>query len=381
MSNFKIKFLDSKSSKVILRDIQYKPVSYSVLNNLRVKYLNKDKLMGYIREGVRALSKKYPDLSKYEYTVSQGSVSYEGSGYVYVQRQIQVGYGLLENLFIRSEEQGFTLGSQSWDKEEKFVALIKEINKRIYPGFLHYSVLKDTDLKDCAIKDTYEDEYDRLLNKAYKGKELGDFYDLNYKLANIFEEVYNDLNYPLDSDWFISESVLKDDSKMKDLYEAVRDRVIEALNNNELKLDNRDHDTLKDIFNIKYTFVDRKYVKDDFEADPDYKNDEVSEDEGVSEDDLQEVANSNEISEDDLKDPEEEENYKLINSTCKEYLEEFENKIKKTDPKWYLIQMALDKDKGWAYIKDPEKLRGEVELDVVTPKNAKKILKMAKEYD
>lgn len=236
----------------------------------------------------------------------------------------------------------------------------------------------DSKSSKVVLKDTYEDEYDRLLNKAYKGKELGDFYDLNYKLSDIFEEVYNDLNYPLDSDWFISETVLKDDSKMKDLYEAVRDRVIEALNNNELYLDNRDHDTLKDIFNIKYTFGDRKYVKDYFVADPDYNS---NSDGDISEDDLQEVANSNEVSEDDLKDPEEEENHKLINSTCKEYLEEFENKVEKTDPKWYLIQMALDKDKGWAYIKDPEKLRGEVELDVVTPKNAKKILKMAKEYD
>ena len=204
-----------------------------------------------------------------------------------------------------------------------------------------------------------EEAYEGLLNKAYKGRELADFYEIASLLCDLLDEVYDDLGYPRNTTWFIDPEVLKDDAKMKKLYETLRQRVLDELNSGNIDYDYNlrpeQHDDLKKIFKLKYTFEDRKYVKD-----------------AEFEEELEEAEeNSNNKSDED---PEEDEG-KFLNATCKEFLEEYEDKIDKKDPRWYLIQMALDKDKGWAYIKEAKNLKGEVDLDVVTPKNAKTILK------
>lgn len=238
--------------------------------------------------------------------------------------------------------------------------------------------LKFTDSKKCNLifKDDKgamvltEDVYEHLLRKAYKGTALGDFYDLNSVCSDIFDNVYTALGYPTDTTWFIHPDVLRDNDKMKALYEAVREDVIEKLNEDDEDLRYRlrsdeNFESMKDIFNIRYTFIDKKYIKDDFTEESD---DEILEGEGVDEDE----ENSGQ---DELEEGED----KLLNSTCKEYLEEFEKKLKKTDPRYYLIEMALGKSKGWAYIKKAEDLKGDPERDVVTPKNAKKILALSEQ--
>ena len=219
------------------------------------------------------------------------------------------------------------------------------------------------DEKGCPVFYT-EEAYENLLNKSYRGKELSDFYELNNLLGDLLDEVYDEFNYPRNTDWFIDPEVLKDDSKMKKLYEEIRSRVLKGLNDGTLDYDYKvypeDRDKLKDIFRIKYTFEDRKYLLDE----PEFKPDTTSE--------LEEEYNK--LLE-EQKDEENKDEGKLVNSTCKEFLEAYENKVDKKEPKWYLIQIALNKDKGWAYIKKPEDLQGNVEIDVVTPKTAKKIIK------
>lgn len=207
-----------------------------------------------------------------------------------------------------------------------------------------------------------EKAYENLLNKAYKGKELSEYYEIPDETLNeIFEDSYDELGYPRDTTWFIHPEILRDDAKMKALYSAVRQKVLDLLNddysNEELfnSLITEDYNSLKQLFNIKYTFTDNSYIADD----------EFDELEAESE----EEENSEEEDENDDK---------FINSTCKEFLEEYENKLEKTDPRYYLLLMALDKNKGWAYIKKAEDLKGSPELDVVTSKNAKKILQSDK---
>ena len=124
---------------------------------------------------------------------------------------------------------------------------------------------------------------------------------------------------------------------------------------------------------LVYDSVEPKKVKDNFEEDPDYNED-------INEDDLDlGEPEDKEINEDNVDlseyDGFEKEDYHLIGSECKEFLEDYEKKTKKNTPRYYLILMALGKDKGWAYIKNPKELKGQIELDVVTPKNAKKIIK------
>lgn len=205
-----------------------------------------------------------------------------------------------------------------------------------------------------------ESAYENLLRKAYKGYPLSDFYDLSDVCSDIFERAYDSLGYPRDTTWFIHPDVLRDDSKMKALYELVRADVIEKLNEDdeELKYRLRNYgkfEDLKDIFNIRYTFIDKKYLKDD---DLDWEDLESDDDETES-----------------GKDEEEKGEEKLINATCKEFLEEYENKLKKNDPRYYLIEMALGKNKGWAYIK--KELGDNPERNIVTPKNAKKIMQLS----
>lgn len=228
--------------------------------------------------------------------------------------------------------------------------------------------IRFTDSKKCNLifKDAEgdmiltEDAYERLLNKAYKGNELADFYELDPYCSDIFEEAYKSLGYSLDTTWFIHPDVLRDDSKMKALYELVREDVLEKLNEDDddlkYRLRGNRFSDLKDIFKIKYTFTDKKFLKDDdeseFEASP------SSEASGGDEDDI-------------IKESED------VNLTCKEYLEKKSQEVDKKSPKYYLIQMALNKDKGWAYIKKASNLKGDPEVDVVTAKNAKKILKLS----
>lgn len=227
-------------------------------------------------------------------------------------------------------------------------------------------ILKDAEANKSPIIKT-EEEYEELLNKSYKGKELATIYDdIHWSLSDLFDEVYRDLGYPGRTKWFIDPEILRDDAKMKVLYEAVRDSILDKFNSGDIYRDPYDnlgpeaYDKLKNIFKIKYTFEDREYLLDE----PEFKPDTTSE--------LEEEYN-NLLEE--QKDEENKDEGKLVNSTCKEFLEAYENKVDKKDPKWYLIQIALNKDKGWAYIKKPEDLQGNVELDVVTPKTAKKIIK------
>ena len=202
-----------------------------------------------------------------------------------------------------------------------------------------------------------EDAYEKLLNRAYKGYELGEYYELpDEKLNGIFEDTYDELGYPRDTTWFIHPDVLRDDAKMKALYSGIRTKVLNILNDDVYNEDLfnslivEDYNKLKKLFSIRYTFTDGIYLADD-------------------DDEIGDLFDDPEEEEDDDSDD------KFINSTCKEFLEEYENKLKKTDPRYYLIQMALNKDKGWAYIKKAKELKGNPELDVVTSKNAKKIMK------
>lgn len=220
--------------------------------------------------------------------------------------------------------------------------------------------IKFTDSKqyNIILKDALtEEQYEKLVNKSHKGEELASFYELpSGKLNDLFDDTLKELGYPIDDDWFISPEVLEDNAKMDKLYKAVRTKVLNILNdevyNEDLysELGYNDYKTLKNLFKIQYAFKDRLYVTDD---------------------NIFEEMEEEETS----KDKEDEEDARLLNATCKEYLEDYESKIDKKDPKWYLIQMALNKDKGWAYIKNAKELKGDVELDVVTPKNAKKLMK------
>ncbi len=220
--------------------------------------------------------------------------------------------------------------------------------------------IKFTDSKQYNIifKDALtEEQYEKLVNKSNKGEELASFYELpSGKLNDLFDDTLKELGYPIDDNWFISPEVLQDSSKMDKLYKAVRTKVLNILNdevyNEDLysELGYDDYKTLKNLFKIQYAFKDRLYVTDDniFEEFEQAEEDEESEKEDTDN--------------------------KLLNATCQEYLEEFENKIDKKDPKWYLIQMALNKDKNWAYIKKADELKGDPELDIVTPKRAKKMM-------
>lgn len=203
-----------------------------------------------------------------------------------------------------------------------------------------------------------EDEYERLLKRSYKGEELSELYDT--PLYYVFDTVYKYLNYPVDDEWFIAPEILKDDAKMKELYNIIREDIVDKLNDDledlEYKLNRDDFNKIKEIFNIRYSFRDDDYYEDIDES-------ELSED----------YKPSNE------KPSEENEDISYVGKTCQEFLKENESKIEKDDPKYYLLKMALNEDKGWAYIKKVERLKGDIELDVVTPKNVKKLTKYIKE--
>ena len=73
-----------------------------------------------------------------------------------------------------------------------------------------------------------------------------------------------------------------------------------------------------------------------------------------------------------------EENTVKEEQTYRQYLEEHLSILNKSNFRYYLISILLGKDKGWSYLKDPSSIEGD-DYDVVTPKNAKKILKIFKE--
>lgn len=95
-------------------------------------------------------------------------------------------------------------------------------------------------------------------------------------------------------------------------------------------------------------------------------NDEEIEDDPEDEDEEDEI-----IEEDEEEDEQVEETYE-------EYLKSELSEIPLSDFRNYLIKILLKQAKGWSYIMNPKEIKGD-EYDIVTPKNAKKLVKSFRE--
>lgn len=94
--------------------------------------------------------------------------------------------------------------------------------------------------------------------------------------------------------------------------------------------------------------------------------------EDAEEEDVEEELEE-ELTEEDGEEDTQEEELTYKDYIGKEYVELPEKDFRRT-----LIDILLKNNKGWAYIREPKKIKGD-EFDIVTRKNAKKIMKSLKE--